>query len=312
MTKDKTLTPLFQQYYGLKEAFPDCLVLMQCGDFYEAYGEDAKIFARDLEIVLTAKDGGGGQKIPMAGIPLQSLDYYLRGLVNKGHRVAVAEQTANPAECKGLVPREVTRIVTAGTILDLQVLDEKDHNYLIYIFIVKDKLGLAAADVSTGDLLGSEFESNSEQVVEEILRFRPAEIIFSGDINCEDGHNLRERLQAQLKDVSIVEYAFKLNFSEANELLKREFFLVSLDGLGFANLHSSVIALAGMLDYIKKLSFKHKIPFKLPKLLSYRGNLILDMTTRRNLELVETLLGRERKGSLLEAIDKTCTSMGAR
>ena len=125
------LTPLFQQYFSLCEANPDCLVLMQCGDFYEAYGQGAEIFARDGEIVLTSKEGGAGRKIPMAGIPLHTLEAYLRVLVAKGHRVAVADQMALPSECKGIVPREVTRIVTAGTILDTQSLDDKDHNYLV-------------------------------------------------------------------------------------------------------------------------------------------------------------------------------------
>ena len=125
------LTPLFQQYFALKEQYPDCLLLMQCGDFYEAYGDDAADFARDLEIVLTAKEAGGGQKIAMAGVPIHAVDVYLRGLVAKGHRVAIAEQTMDPSQCKGLVPREVVRVLTAGTIVDSDMLDEKNHNYIV-------------------------------------------------------------------------------------------------------------------------------------------------------------------------------------
>ncbi len=308
------LTPLFQQYFGLCEANPDCLVLMQCGDFYEAYGQGAEIFARDGEILLTAKEGGAGRKIPMAGIPLHTLEAYLRVLVAKGHRVAVAEQMALPSECKGIVPREVTRIVTAGTILDTQSLDDKDHNYLVCLVFGKNaRVGFSAADVGTGDFYGCEFAlDNIEQISEEVLRFQPSELIYVEQVADSKISDLIEKLKAQMRTLSLVPRIFSASNEICEEMLKREFKLGSLAGLGLSEYKQGIAALACMLDYIKRIAMHHTITLEPPRLLANRSNLIIDLTTRRNLELVETLLGRERKGSLLEAVDSTCTSMGAR
>ncbi len=308
------LTPLFQQYFGLCEANPDCLVLMQCGDFYEAYGQGAEIFARDGEILLTAKEGGAGRKIPMAGIPLHTLEAYLRVLVAKGHRVAVAEQMALPSECKGIVPREVTRIVTAGTILDTQSLDDKDHNYLVCLVFAKNsQVGFSAADVGTGDFYGCEFSlDNIEQISEEVLRFQPSELIYVEQVTDSKISDLIENIKAQMRTLSLVPRVFSASNEICEEMLKREFKLGSLAGLGLSEYKQGVAALACMLDYIKRIAMHHTITLEPPRLLANRSNLIIDLTTRRNLELVETLLGRERKGSLLEAVDSTCTSMGAR
>ncbi len=308
------LTPLFQQYFSLCEAHPDCLVLMQCGDFYEAYGQGAETFAKDGEIILTAKDGGSGRKIPMAGIPLHTLEAYLRVLVAKGHRVAVADQMALPSECKGIVPREVTRIVTAGTILDTQSLDDKDHNYLVCLVFGKNgRVGFSAADVGTGDFYGCEFSSdNIEQIGEEVLRFQPSELVYVGHSVSEKAVGLIELIKAQMRTVSLVPRVFPVSNEACEDMLKREFKLGSLAGLGLAEYKQGIAALACMLDYIKHIALHHTITLEPPRLLADQSNLIIDLTTRRNLELVETLLGRERKGSLLGAIDVTCTSMGAR
>ncbi|MGM9992832.1 MAG: DNA mismatch repair protein MutS [Candidatus Bruticola sp.] len=308
------LTPLFQQYFSLCEANPDCLVLMQCGDFYETYGPGAEIFAKDGEIVLTAKDGGAGRKIPMAGIPLHTLEGYLRTLVAKGHRVAVADQMAVPSECRGIVPREVTRIVTAGTILDTQSLDEKDHNYIVCLVFGKNGYtGFSAADVGTGDFCGSEFLSTDiEQIAEEVLRFHPSELVYAKQSASESTERLLELLKIQMRYLSFVPKVFSFSAQVCEERLKREFKLASLSGLGFAEHESAIASLACMLDYIHNIALNHTITLELPRLLVDQNNLILDQTTRRNLELTETLLGRERRGSLLGAIDETCTSMGAR
>ncbi|MBQ7502786.1 DNA mismatch repair protein MutS [bacterium] len=306
------MTPLFQQYFGLKEAHKDCLVLMQCGDFYEAYGEDAEIFSRELEIVLTAKECGGGRKIPMAGIPIHAIEPYLRGLVGKGHRVALAEQTMLPSECKGLVPREVTRIVTAGTVLDLQSLDEKSHNYLVCLYAGRDgKTGFAAADIGTGDFCGCEFAAGTERILEEALRFNPSEIIITGSVN-DDIKAFKEKIRAALGEVSISFSSRSLNLKQAREILYGYFKLASLAGLGFEDSEQCLLALACLLDYVTHLACDHEILLEAPKLLNDSGELKLDLTTRRNLELTETLLGRKREGSLLGSIDRTCTSMGAR
>ncbi|MCR4784888.1 MAG: DNA mismatch repair protein MutS [bacterium] len=308
------LTPLFRQYFGLCDEHPDCLVLMQCGDFYEAYGEGAEIFARDAEIAITSKDGGQGRRIPMAGVPLYTLESYLRVLVAKGHRVAVAEQTKDPSECKGIVPREVTRIVTAGTILDLQSLDEKDHNYLVCLVLAKDgQVGFSAADISTGDFCASQFTlADWGQIGEEVMRFQPSEVILIGRSGSDEAASLLDWLQTQMSQFNLVKREFNANLDVCRQILLREFKLAVLDGLGLTEYPQGIVALAAMLDYIKHIVLDHPVILDPPRLLASQRSLILDLTTRRNLELTETLLGRERQGSLLGALDSTCTSMGAR
>ncbi len=308
------LTPLFRQYFGLCDEHPDCLVLMQCGDFYEAYGEGAEIFARDAEIAITSKDGGQGRRIPMAGVPLYTLESYLRVLVAKGHRVAVAEQTKDPSECKGIVPREVTRIVTAGTILDLQSLDEKDHNYLVCLVLAKDgQVGFSAADISTGDFCASQFTlADWGQIGEEVMRFQPSEVILIGRLGSDEAASLLDWLQTQMSQFNLVKREFNANLDVCRQILLREFKLAVLDGLGLTEYPQGIVALAAMLDYIKHIVLDHPVILDPPRLLASQRSLILDLTTRRNLELTETLLGRERQGSLLGALDSTCTSMGAR
>lgn len=288
------------------------MVLMQCGDFYEAYGEDAEIFSRDCEIVLTSKECGGGRRIPMAGIPVHAVEPYLRALVSKGHKVAMAEQTMLPSECKGLVPREVTRMITAGTVLDLQCLDEKSHNYLVCLYFSKNsKIGFAAADIGTGDFCGCEFEAGQERILEEVLRFNPSELIAFG-VSENEFKPLREKIKAALGDISISIRSGQMLLKSAQEILFGYFKLASLAGLGFEDSEQSILALACLLDYASHLACNHEIILEPPRLLSDSGSLKLDLTTRRNLELTETLLGRKREGSLLGSIDRTCTSMGAR
>ena len=296
------LTPLFRQYFGLCDEYPDCLVLMQCG------------VARDAEIAITSKDGGQGRRIPMAGVPLYTLESYLRVLVAKGHRVAVAEQTKDPSECKGIVPREVTRIVTAGTILDLQSLDEKDHNYLVCLVLAKDgQVGFSAADISTGDFCASQFTlADWGQIGEEVMRFQPSEVILIGRSGSDEAASLLDWLQTQMSQFNLVKREFNANLDVCRQILLREFKLAVLDGLGLTEYPQGIVALAAMLDYIKHIVLDHPVILDPPRLLASQRSLILDLTTRRNLELTETLLGRERQGSLLGALDSTCTSMGAR
>lgn len=305
----KNLTPLFQQYYGLKQAYPDCLVLMQCGDFYEAYGEDAETFSRDLSIALTAKEAGGGRKLAMAGVPLHSLDGYLRGLVKKGHRVAIAEQTADPSTCKGIVPREVSRIVTAGTIVDDQLLDEKSHNYLLCLAPGKSgRVGVAAADISTGAFVASEIEAEAERISEELACYQPSEIILAGDGN----QRIWLSQAVQSANAAIVDSTSKITVDEATEFIKQEFKLGSLGGLDLQDKPQAVVAAAILVRYLLSTAFMHGVSLGSPHGYTVADCMILDACTRRNLELTETLMGRERKGSLLDCLDSTCTSMGAR
>ena len=304
----ETLTPLFQQYFDLKSAHPGCLLLMQCGDFYEAYGEDAEVFAREQEIVLTSKEAGGGRRLAMAGVPLQAVDPYLRGLVSRGYRVAVADQTEDPRQAKGLVRREVVRVVTAGTVLDPRMLDEKAHNFLICLAAGRDEVGLAAADITTGDFMATELAADLERLVEEGSRYQPSEVILAG----EAGHKGLLGAVAGRLEGSRVEAPQTPSAREAEESLCREFGLGSLRGLDLHGRPLATVAAATLLHYLKTTALRHEVSLEPPRGYSQAHHMILDSTSRRNLELTETLLGRERRGSLLGTIDRTCTSMGAR
>lgn len=304
----ENLTPLFLQYFELKAAHPGTLLLMQCGDFYEAYGEDAETFARELEIVLTSKEAGGGRRLAMAGVPLQAVDPYLRGLVDRGYRVAVADQTEDPRQAKGLVRREVVRVVTAGTVLDPRMLDEKSHNFLVCLAAGRDEVGLAAADISTGDFMATEVVCELERVVEEGARYQPSEVVLAGASGPES--LLRE--VARRLEGACVEAPETPSAREAEEILCREFGLGSLRGLDLHGRPAATLAAAALLRYLKTTALRHEVSLEPPRGYTLASHMILDSTTRRNLELTETLLGRERRGSLLGTLDQTCTSMGAR
>ncbi len=302
------LTPLFVQYFSLKEANPGCVMLMRVGDFYEAYGEDADLLARDAEIVLTSKEAGGGQRISMSGVPYFAVDQYLRTMVEKGHRVAIAEQMEDARQAKGLVRRDVIRVVTAGTILDPQLLDEKQHNFLMCLAVTGEEVGLAAADVSTGEFLCTELPLELEKVADEALRFRPAELILAGQTDKLPG--LRDL--PRVLEASPVDEAESLTARKAEEVVRNQFRLASLQACDLEGRKAAVLAAASLLRYLQQTQRTSEITLAPPLGYSVADHMVIDNTSRRNLELTETLLGRERKGSLLWVTDQTCTSMGAR
>lgn len=303
------LTPLFLQYYQLKEQHPGCLMLMRVGDFYEAYGEDAETLARDAEIVQTSKEAGGGQRQAMAGVPHFSLDPYLRSLISKGHRVAVAEQMEAAAPGKGLVRREVTRVVTAGTVLDPQMLDEQSHNYLLCLLADGEEVGLAACDVTTGDFLCTELPNEEARLAEEIYRFRPSEIVVAG----EGTPALGELLNLARSDrTACCQRPFHLALRQAEDLLKKQFGLRSLQACDLQGRRSATLAGAALLLYLKETSCLGQRSLEPPRGYSLSEMMTLDTTSLRNLEVCETLMGRERKGSLLWALDHCITAMGSR
>lgn len=304
----ETFTPLFQQYFDLKREHPGCLMLMQCGDFYEAYGDDAETFARELEIHLTSKEAGGGRRVAMSGVPLQSVDHYLRGLVARGHRVAVADQVEDPRQAKGLVKREVMKVVTAGTILDPRMLDEKAHNFLVCLAACKDEVGVAAADITTGDFMCTEVPADLDRVVEEGSRYAPSEVLLAGD----SGRRAMLAEAADRLEGSRVEAEGTPSAREAEEILCREFHLGSLRGLDLHGRGAATVAAAALVRYLQTTALRHQVSLEPPRGYSVASHMILDSCSRRNLELTETLLGRERRGSLLGTLDRTCTSMGAR
>lgn len=303
------LTPLFLQYYQLKDEHPGCLMLMRVGDFFEAYGEDAETMARDADIVQTAKEAGGGQRLAMAGVPHFSLDPYLRTLIEKGHRVAVAEQMEAAAPGKGLVRRQVTRVVTAGTVLDPQMLDEQSHNYLVCLLADGDEVGLAACDVTTGDFVCTELPNQEARLAEEIYRFRPSEVVVAGQGTPAVGDLLN---LARADGVAVCQRAFGLSLRQSEEALKKQFRLKSLQACDLGDRRAATLAAAALLSYLQETSCLDQQSLEAPRAYSLAEIMTLDTTSLRNLEVCETLMGRERRGSLLWALDHTGTAMGAR
>ena len=304
----EVLTPLFAQYFGLKNEHSGCLMLMRVGDFYEAYGEDAVTVARDAEIVLTAKEAGGGRKVPMSGVPFFALDNYLRLLVTAGHRVSIAEQMEEARFTKGLVRREVIRTVTAGTVLDPGLLDEKRHNFLCALVESGQLYGCAFADISTGEFLCTELTQSWERLEEELIRIRPAELVVAqGSTLFLQTAPLKERLGC-----AVASWEGQPSLKASRELLQRAFPNSPLKSLDLDEASAALLASGLLLRYLQMTQGSKALSLSPPR--GYRSgeHMVIDSTSGRNLELVETLLGRERRGSLLWACDFTSTSMGAR
>lgn len=321
-------TPLFRQWLRIKQQLPGVLVLFRLGDFYEMFGDDAEIGARELELTLTSRECSPGQRIPMCGVPHHAVDRYLRQLVEKGYRVAVVDQTEDPKKAKGLVRREITRVVSAGTVLEDELLPSASHNFLASVARVGDQFGLALVDVSTADLLVTEIPVGSaapvgdrlldtadpaatasyEALVDELVRIGPAEILLAADLAADAA--LRQAL-ATRTSVPVTAAEEEAFISPARELC--EFFgVASLDGYGCADMPAAQAAAAQAVRFLRT-----QRPAGLPRfpgITTYfpRQHLVVDASTRRNLELERTLLGGRGEGTLLGLLDRTRTPMGAR
>ena len=303
------LTPMMQQYMKTKEEYPDCILFYRLGDFYEMFFEDAITAARELEITLTGKNCGLEERAPMCGVPYHSVEGYLNRLVSKGYKVAICEQVEDPKTAKGIVKREVVRIVTPGTNLDVQSLDDTKNNYLMCIVYDAHQYGVSIADVTTGEYLVTEIE-DLQKLKDEICKFMPSEIICNEAIYMSglDIDDLKERM-------GIAIYSLEpWYFDEAlcHQTLQDHFKVKTLSGLGLTDYDCGVIASGALLKYLEETQKNSLSHFS--KLICYTtGNyMILDSSTRRNLELVETLREKQKRGSLLWVLDKTKTAMGAR
>ena len=303
------LSPMMQHYMETKKQYPDCILFYRLGDFYEMFFDDALTASRELEITLTGKECGLEERAPMCGVPYHAVDSYLSRLVQKGYKVAIAEQMEDPKLAKGLVKREVIRVVTPGTITSAQALDETKNNYLMGIVYLDDKMGVSVADITTGDFLVTEV-SSERSLFDEIHKFAPAEIICN-DAFVMSGISLDDMKDRYHFTVSTLDAHF---FQDENcrKILKEHFKVASIEGLGLGDYDCGVIASGAVLQYLyetQKNTLDH-----LTTLVSYAsGNfMILDSSTRRNLELLETMREKQKRGSLLWVLDKTRTAMGAR
>ncbi|MCD8082667.1 MAG: DNA mismatch repair protein MutS [Clostridiales bacterium] len=301
---------MMAQYMETKKQYADCILFYRLGDFYEMFFDDAKIVSKELELTLTGKECGLEERAPMCGVPWHAGDSYLSRLVQKGYKVAIAEQMEDPKLAKGLVKREVIRVVTPGTITSTQALDETKNNYLMGIVYLGDrKIGISAADISTGDFLVTEVASE-RSLFDEINRFSPAELIYN-DAFLMSGIRLDELKERYHFTVSSVDSRY-FQEDSCRRVLKEHFRVGSLDGLGLADYDSGILAAGAVLQYLyetQKNTLEH-----LTTIVPYStGNfMVLDTSTRRNLELLETMREKQKRGSLLWVLDKTRTAMGAR
>ncbi|MBP8820398.1 MAG: DNA mismatch repair protein MutS, partial [Syntrophomonadaceae bacterium] len=302
-------TPMIEQYLEIKEQYRDAILFFRLGDFYEMFFEDAQVASRELEIVLTARDGGDG-KVPMCGIPYHAVDNYVSRLINRGHKIAICEQVEDPREAKGIVKREVIRIITPGTVIEDNILEENKNNYLVAIVEERDLTGFAYTDISTGEFKICEIAAAavSHQVQNELLRLAPAECLLP-----EYDSFTREWLDkpdGKMVISTIDERA--LDPKNALGILTDHFQVASLEGFGLKGYTAGIEAAATIILFLQET---HKSILKhLHSLSVYRNDTCLEMdyTTRRNLELSSTLREGRREGSLLEILDQCCTAMGKR
>ena len=304
-----TMTPMMKVYCETKEKYKDCILFYRLGDFYEMFFEDALIASKELEITLTGKDCGLKERAPMCGVPFHAVDGYLNKLVSKGYKVAICEQLEDPKQAKGLVKRDVIRVVTPGTNLDAQALDESRNNYLMCIVCMEDRYGLSVADISTGEYLVTELDSE-KKLLDEINKFSPSEIICNHSfyVSGVDIEDMKERLHISV--FSLDSWYFDDALCARN--LMEHFHVSSLSGLGLDAYSCGIIAAGALLQYLietQKTSIANLTaltPYSISKYM------VLDSSTRRNLELCETLREKNKRGSLLWVLDKTKTAMGAR
>ncbi len=298
------LTPGMQQYMKIKNENPDCLVLFRMGDFYETFFDDAKTAARALDIVLTKR--GGRNPVPLAGIPYHALDQYLAKLIKQGFKVAIVEQTEDPKKAKGLVKRDLIRIVTPGTVIESNLLDEGENNYLMSVAVQEGVAGIALADISTGEFMTTELGLG--QLQNEIAKFRPKELIFASSLEDEQ---FVEELKNSVEFVS--PYAEHFYFRDnAYEKLKTHFKVGSLDVFGIEERNMAVSASGALLSYLHETQ-KNSLQY-LNKLRFYSSSdyMLVDLTTQRNLELVQNVRSGAKDGTLIKVLDSTNTSMGSR
>lgn len=303
------LTPMMQHYMDTKKEYKDCILFYRLGDFYEMFFEDALTASKELEITLTGKSCGLEERAPMCGIPFHAVEGYLNKLVSRGHKVAICEQVEDPKTTKGMVKREVVRVVTPGTNMDMVALDESRNNYIMCIVYMEDRYGVSTADVSTGDYYVTEVDTE-RKLMDEIHKFSPTEIIcneafYMSGVDLDD---MKERLGIAIYSLE----SWYFSDDMVRTTLKDHFKVNALSGLGLDDYACGVIAAGSLLKYLYETQKNELSHMSTLRPYSTGKYMIIDSSTRRNLELVETLREKQKRGSLLWVLDKTKTAMGAR
>ncbi len=303
------LTPMMQKYMETKEQYKDCILFYRLGDFYEMFFDDALVASKELEITLTGKSCGLEERAPMCGIPYHAVEGYLSKLVSRGYKVAICEQVEDPKLAKGLVKREVIRVVTPGTNLNVQSLEAGKNNYLMCIAYTTDGIGISAADVTTGDYYLTEVE-DLKKLNDELMKYEPSEIICNEAflVSGFDVNDLKSRLHISVNALE----SHMFDDDGCRRILMKHFKVNTLIGLGVEEFPTGLLAAGALLQYLYDTQktdlehFTHIYPYLTSKYM------LLDSSTRRNLELTETLREKQKRGSLLWVLDKTKTAMGAR
>ena len=293
------LTPMMKQYMDVKNEYKDCILLYRLGDFYEMFFDDAIVASKELEITLTGKDCGLAERAPMCGVPHHSVQNYIARLVAAGHKVAIGEQLEDPATAKGIVKRDVVRVITPGTVVESNILDEKKNNYIVSVFKLGTYYGLAYSDVSTGEFGTTEIVegNNFSKLLNELVKFNPAELVVNADLfaSANEINEINQKMKTYIT----------MNSKETEELNISGY--EKLEKMPYAREASKML-----FSYIKetqKIDMKHISSIEYYSTSKY---MVLDSIARRNLELTETIRDRSKKGTLLWVLDKTSTSMGGR
>ena len=302
------MSPMMVQYLETKKEYPGCILFFRIGDFYEMFFDDAKTGAEELDLVLTGKDCGLPERAPMCGIPYHAADNYITKLVKKGYSVAIGEQVEDPRTAKGLVKRSVIRVITPGTICANEALDEDKNNYLMSVAYADGFFGVSTVDVSTGDYYVTEIP-DVRALYDEINRFMPSELIVNDAFyNSEaDIKLIKERWNVRVSEVNASYYDI-----EADRRLIEEHFHANAAGLGIGDMHAGIMAAGAVLKYVYDTQFSSVDYISEIKTYSTSEYMVIDTSTMRNLELLESMRDKEKKGTLLWVLDKTKTAMGSR
>jgi DNA mismatch repair protein MutS len=298
-----------RQYLQLKRQYPDCILMYQLGDFHEMFNEDAKIASKVLDIVLTAR-GEGVEKWPMCGVPNHSVDGYIAKLLQAGYTVAIARQMEEASQAKGLVKRDVVRVITPGTVLESTMLDDTTNNYLVAVVRHDELIGISAVDVSTGEFVATEFEASldSERTINEVAKFSPAEVLIPESI---EKTKLRQKLEEMGIRITIrndTDYSAKA----AEERIKEQFGVTTLDGYGLGDRRVAIGAAGGILVYLNEVHKTGVVTVSGIRSYNIENHMIVDGTTQRNLELIKNARDGSTRGTLLSVLSKTDTPMGKR
>ncbi|MBR0596615.1 DNA mismatch repair protein MutS [Sinanaerobacter chloroacetimidivorans] len=305
------LTPMMQQYMEIKEKYQDCILFFRLGDFYEMFFEDAITASREMEITLTGKNYGQEEKAPMCGVPYHAADSYIAKLIEKGYKVAICEQVEDPATAKGIVKREVVQIITPGTVVSQNMLNERENNYLASVFLHETGAGIAYCDISTGEINTTQLTSAgyTERLLNELVKIKAKEVIANDYANL-DGF-IDEMKITSGAYISILPDQYYIR-NAAEEFILRQFQVKSLKGLGIEESDLSIMALGALLAYLFETQKQGLSHLSYLNVYDTAGHMSLDKATIKNLELTETLFEKKIQGSLLGVLDKTHTAMGSR